>query len=188
MEMIRYGEINASKLNEYDKIPFYYDTKSKYKLVKVDNGLGGIKLELVDIPLFRKVFKVKTNRWKKLFDLSNWLFYVAYNENNEMIAGCTLATKTQNCDMLEGRDDLAVLWDIRVNNKYQHQKIGQTLFNMAKKYTSENGFKQLKVECQNTNPASVNFYHKQGMILSGINEYAYKDSPNKVQLLWYLDL
>jgi len=44
------------------------------------------------------------------------------------------------------------------------------------------------VECQNTNYAAVNFYHKQGMVLGVINEYAYKDYPNEAQLLWYLDL
>ena len=59
---------------------------------------------------------------------------------------------------------------------------------MAKKYAIDNGFKQLKVECQNTNPAAVNFYHKQGMVLHSINEYAYPDCPDEVQLLWYLDL
>ena len=62
------------------------------------------------------------------------------------------------------------------------------LFNMAKDFAKSNGFKQLKVECQNTNPAAVNFYHKQGMKLCAINEYAYLDCRNETQLLWYLDL
>ena len=33
--------------------------------------------------------------------------------------------------MLEGRDDLAVLWDIRVSDDYKHQGIGQHLFDLA---------------------------------------------------------
>jgi ribosomal protein S18 acetylase RimI-like enzyme len=90
--------------------------------------------------------------------------------------------------MLENRDDLVVLWDLRVAEQYKHQGIGQNLFNMAKKFAIENNFSQLKVECQNTNYSAVRFYHKQGMVLSAINEYAYKDCPNEVQLIWYLNL
>lgn len=58
-----------------------------------------------------------------------------------MIAGCTVATKTDNCNMLEKRDDLAVLWDIRVSDEYKHNGIGQQLFNMAKDFAKSNGFK-----------------------------------------------
>ena len=186
--MIEYKEISIDKLEEYGNIPFYYDTNQKYELKKIKNGLGGILLELKDVPEYHKDFGTRTERWKELFDLSNWKFYAAYNANNEMVAGCTLATKTSNCNMLEGRNDLAVLWDIRVSDKYKHQGIGQHLFDIAKEYAREQGFKQLKVECQNTNPAAVRFYHKQGMKLCSINEYAYSDCPNETQLLWYLDL
>ena len=188
MENIRYCEIDVSQLEEYGNIPFYYDTTKKYELIKINNGLGGIKMELIDVPKFHKDFGTRTSRWREIFDLENWKFFAAYNEDNKMIAGCTLATKTSNCNMLEGRNDLAVLWDIRVSDLYKHQGIGQKLFDMAKEYAIKSGFKQLKVECQNTNPAAVNFYHKQGMILRSINEYAYKDAPDEVQLLWYLDL
>lgn len=186
--MIEYKEISIDKLEEYGNIPFYYDTNQKYELKKIKNGLGGILLELVDVSEYHKDFGTRTERWKELFDLSNWKFYAAYNANNEMVAGCTLATKTSNCNMLEGRNDLAVLWDIRVSDKYKHQGIGQHLFDIAKEYAREQGFKQLKVECQNTNPNAVRFYHKQGMRLCAINEYAYPDCTNEVQLLWYLDL
>lgn len=188
MKKVKFGEINIDKLEEYDNIPFYYNTNQKYELKKVNNGLGGILLELVTVPEYHKDFGKRTQRWKKLFDLTNWKIYVAYNENNEMIAGCTVATKTSNCIMLDGRDDLAVLWDIRVSDKYKHMGIGQKLFNMAKEYVKEKGFMQLKVECQNTNPAAVNFYHKQGMKLCAINEYAYQECLNEAQLIWYLDL
>ena len=185
---LKFDEIDIEKLEEYGNIPFYYDTNQKYENKKINNGLGGILLELVDVPSYHKDFGTRVERWKELFDLTNWKFFVVYNENNKMIAGCTIATQTSNCYMLEGRNDLAVLWDIRVSDEYKHQGIGQKLFDMAKEYAINNKFKQLKVECQNTNPVAVNFYHKQGMRLCAINEYAYSDCPNEVQLLWYLDL
>lgn len=188
MEKIRYSEIDVDQLEEYGNIPFYYDTTKKYELIKINNGLGGIKTKLINVPEFHKDFGSRTSHWIEIFDLKNWKFFVAYNEDNKMIAGCTVATNTANCTMLEKRNDLAVLWDIRVANEYKHKGIGQELFNMAKEYAKNNGFKQLKVECQNTNPVAVNFYHKQGMVLHGINEYAYPEFPGEVQLLWYLDL
>jgi len=50
----------------------------------------------------------------------------------------------------------------------------------------------MKIECQNNNVPAVKFYHKQGAILSAINEHAYyNDLPefrNEVQLIWMLDL
>lgn len=185
MEEIRYSEIGIDKLDDYGNIPFFYDTTEKYEVTKINDE---IKMELIKVPLFHKDFGSRTSRWKELFDLDNWKFFVAYNKDNKMIAGCTVATKTDDCIMLENRDDLAVLWDIRVDDKYKHQGIGQKLFDMAKKFAKDNGFKQLKVECQNTNVAAVNFYRKQGMVLQSINEHAYPDSPDEIQLLWYLDL
>lgn len=187
-EQIFYKELPLSQLAEYENISFTYKTNKKYEIKKLNNGLGGILLELIDVPDFYKDFGKKVNHWKEMFDLTNWKFFAAYNEKSEIIAGCTVATNTSNCNMLEGREDLALLWDIRVDAKYKHKGIGQQLFNMAKDFAKSNGFKQLKVECQNTNPAAVNFYHKQGMKLCCIDEYAYKDYPNEVQLLWYLDL
>lgn len=187
-ENIIYKEISLEELDEYGNIPFYYKTNKKYELKKINNGLGGITIELIDVPEYFRDFGSRVEGWKEKFDLSNWKFFGAYNECGKMIAGCTLATRTNNCNMLEKRDDLAVLWDIRVADSYKHNGIGQHLFDMAKKYAKENGFKQLKVECQNTNPTAVNFYHKQGMKLCVINEYAYPEYPNETQLLWYLDL
>ena len=188
MENILYKEFDLESLEEYGNIPFFYRTNKKYELNKVNNGLGGITLDVVEVEEYYKDFGTRVSSWGEMFDLSNWKFFAAYNENNKMVGGCVVATKTSNCNMLEKRDDLALIWELKVDDNYKHCGIGHNLFNMAKEYAKQAGFKQLKVECQNTNYAAVNFYHKQGMVLGVINEYAYKDYPNEVQLLWYLDL
>ena len=49
----------------------------------------------------------------------------------------------------------------------------------------------MKIECQNNNVPAVKFYHKQGAVLSAIDEYAYYNEPkyrNEAQLIWFLDL
>lgn len=184
--MINYSELNINDLDEYGNIPFKYKTSTIFKVEKINNGLGGILL--TEEPFYyEKDFGSKVNHWKKTFDLKNWKIFGAY-DNNKLIAGCVLAIKTKDVYMLEDRDDLAVLWDLRVAEEYKHKGIGQNLFNMAKKFAKDNNFKELKVECQNTNYNAVKFYHKQGMVLSIINERAYKDFENEIQLIWYLNL
>lgn len=186
--MIKYEELNLKDLNQYDSIISKYSTTKKYEITKINRGLGGFKINLIDVELYEKTFEGNSNKWLSYFnDLSNWKIYVA-KDNEKIIGGCVVATKTKGCNMLEGRDDLAVLWDIRVSEGYKHQGIGQHLFDLAIDYCKTNNFKQFKIECQNTNPNAVNFYHKQGATLCAVNEYAYSDCPNETQLLWYIDL
>ncbi len=184
--MIKYSELALMDLDKYGNIPFKYITDIILKLEKIDNGFGGLLLSPQKLH-YEKDFGNRVSHWEEMFDLTNWKIFGAYDEGT-LIAGCVIATKTDNVNMLENRDDLVVLWDLRVAEQYKHQGIGQNLFNMAKKFAIENNFSQLKVECQNTNYSAVRFYHKQGMVLSAINEYAYKDCPNEVQLIWYLNL
>ena len=93
--------------------------------------------------------------------------------------------------MLEGREDLGVLWDIRVDSSYKRRGVGGKLFCMVKTKAIELGLNQLKIECQNNNVPAVDFYFRQGAHLGALNRYAYygdKDAAEEVQLLLYLDL
>jgi ribosomal protein S18 acetylase RimI-like enzyme len=93
--------------------------------------------------------------------------------------------------MLSGRDDLAVLWDIRVDEAYKYQGIGQELFGMTVEWSRGKGLRQMLIECQHNNVPAIKFYHKQGAVLSAINEYAYYNEPeyrHEAQFMWYLDL
>jgi len=112
-------------------------------------------------------------------------------DGEQPVGVATIVTHTQEINMLSGRDDLAVLWDIRVDDAYKHQGIGQALFDMALKWSREQGIIQMKIECQNNNVPAIKFYHMQGAVLSAINEYAYYNEPeyrHEAQFIWYLDL
>lgn len=78
------------------------------------------------------------------------------------VGAATVVSRTKEIRMLAGRDDLAVLWDIRVDAGYRGQGIGQRLFDMAADWSREQGHIQMKIECQNNNVPAVKFYHKQG--------------------------
>jgi GNAT superfamily N-acetyltransferase len=90
--------------------------------------------------------------------------------------------------MLEGRNDLAVLWDIRVAPEFRGQNIGSTLFAAAQAWALARGARQLKVETQNINVPACRFYARQGCVLRAIERLAYPELPDEIQMLWYKDL
>ena len=52
-------------------------------------------------------------RWAERFDLSNWAFFSAFT-GAQCVGRAAIARDTPTLEMLEGRQDLALLWDIRV--------------------------------------------------------------------------
>jgi len=190
--MIHYKEVNRSYFEAYDNIPMLVNVKSHYLLDKIKNGLGGIILKEIPVNEYIKdlgKYEIACE-YEKHFDISNWVFYMAFDDKKP-IAAITMASLTSNVIMLDGRDDLCVLWDIRVMNGYKHQGIGQKLFDLAIEWARKQGFKQMKIECQNNNVPACKFYQKQGAVLSKIDEYAYyndEEIRNEVQFIWYLDL
>jgi GNAT superfamily N-acetyltransferase len=90
--------------------------------------------------------------------------------------------------MLEGRRDLAVLWDIRVLSDARGGGIGSALFGAAEKWAESRGYRQLKVETQNINAPGCRFYERQGCMLRAIRHFAYPNLPEEIQMLWYKDL
>jgi GNAT superfamily N-acetyltransferase len=90
--------------------------------------------------------------------------------------------------MLEGRNDLAVLWDIRVEPRLRGKGIGKTLFEMAEVWAQERHCRTLKVETQDVNPSACFFYLGRGCQLKAVMPGVYKFFPDEIQLLWYKSL
>ncbi|MEM7063470.1 MAG: GNAT family N-acetyltransferase [Cyanobacteria bacterium P01_B01_bin.77] len=62
-------------------------------------------------------------RW----DLSNWAIFLA-SHDSKPVGGCIVAHNTPGVNMLQGRTDLAVLWDIRVAPNCRGRSVGRRLF------------------------------------------------------------
>ena len=90
--------------------------------------------------------------------------------------------------MLEGRRDLAVLWDIRVSPDVRRQGVGSALFERVETWAQLHACRQLKVETQNSNVRACRFCERQGCRLRAIHRAAYPEVPDEIQLLWYKDL
>ena len=190
--MITYKEVNRECFDQSDEIDMLVHVKSIYQLKKINRGLNGILLSEEKVEEYTKdLGKCEHAKdYENEFNISNWGFYMAF-DNDKAIGAVTIVSRTDHVNMLEGRDDIAVLWDIRVADGYKHMGIGQKLFDLTVEWCKEKGLKQLKIECQNNNVPACNFYHKQGASLSKIDEYAYyhlEECRDEVQLIWYLNI
>lgn len=192
--MITYKQVDRTYFKQYDSIPMRINVTSFYKLEKLNRGLGGFILVETPVEPYVKDFCTGKDEsitwWEKEFDISNWAFFMAF-DGGRPVGAATVVSRTKEIRMLSGRDDLAVLWDIRVDAGYRGQGIGQCLFDMAADWSREQGHIQMKIECQNNNVPAVKFYHKQGAVLSMVDEYAYYNEPefrHETQFIWYLDL
>lgn len=190
--MITYKKVDNTYFEAYDKIPMLVHVKSIYKLEKIDNGLGGIILKEMPVEEYVKDLSKyeKAASYEEKFNISNWAFYMAF-DREKPIGAVTIVSRTHNVRMLDGRDDLSVLWDIRVADKYKNMGVGTKLYELAVDWSKRKGFKQMKIECQNNNVPACKFYHKSGAILSKVDEYAYYneiDIRDEVQFVWYLNL
>lgn len=104
------------------------------------------------------------------------------------VGSAVVAWDTPGVDMLEGRPDLAVLWDLRVAPAWRGRGIGAALFRAAEAWSWARGARWLKVETQNVNVTACRFYARQGCVLGALHRFAYPELPNEVQLLWYKEL
>jgi GNAT superfamily N-acetyltransferase len=182
----------ASCLPEYGKLPIAFRVDRVLDVIPIDEGLGGLSLKerLVDPPYIKDYDEIKGNApvcWAAQWDLSNWSV-LSFLVGACRVGGVVLAFDTDGVDMLEGRKDLAVLWDIRVHPDHRRRGVGRSLFRAAEAWAAARGCLQIKVETQNINVAACHFYVTQGCDLGTINRYAYRDFPEETQIIWYKQL
>jgi GNAT superfamily N-acetyltransferase len=126
-------------------------------------------------------------RWAATWDLGNWALLVAY-DGLVRVGGCVVAFDTPGFEMLEGRTDLAVLWDIRVDPPYRRRGVGTALFEAAGHWARARGCRTLRVETQDNNAAACRLYERCGCMLARVRPGAYPMLPAETQLIWELAL
>jgi GNAT superfamily N-acetyltransferase len=187
---IRIREENGSNLAEYAETPMAF-TVNRMLTVK-EKGLGGIILREHKVdPPYTKDYDAypgeRPSTWADRWDLSNWVFFSAFSDD-ERVGGAAVAWNTPGVFMLEGRQDLAVLWDIRIRPEHQGKGLGSHLFKAAEAWALGKGCHCLKIETQNVNVPACRFYQKQGCVLGAINTFAYPDLRGEICLMWYKEL
>jgi GNAT superfamily N-acetyltransferase len=190
--MIEIHQVGEEYLSIYDSIPMQVTVNSILEIDEQNSGILGIKL--IEKPVNEYVkdlskYEVMAGIAKQ-FDISNWVFLMAFI-NNKPIGAATALFDCPKVNMLSGRNDISVLWDLRVDDNYKGIGIGTKLLEEVKIWSREKGLKKIKIECQNTNVSACKFYQKSGAYLGAIDKYAYcrdKEIENEIQLIWYIDL
>jgi GNAT superfamily N-acetyltransferase len=186
------GEESIGRLEQHGEVPAAFVVERVLKVSLPDGGLGGIELHEmpVEAPWVKDYDAVRNegpNRWAKRFDVKNWGLIAAQDEGRRL-GGAVVAYNTAEVNMLEGRSDLAVLWDIRVRPEARSAGTGTLLYRGAEAWARDRGCRILKIETQNINVPACRFYRRMGCTLGAVNRFAYTDLPDEVQLIWFKEL
>jgi GNAT superfamily N-acetyltransferase len=188
-------ETGPDDLARYSDVPIAFVVDSVLRADVVDSGLGGIVLSesKVDAP-YVKDYDAHGDggpeSWPAKFDVRNWGFFLAL-EGSRVIGAAAVAFDTPGVNMLCGRRDLAVLWDIRVRPERRGGGVGTRLFDHAVRWSRDRGCVQLRAETQDVNARACRFYARRGCQLGHIDRYGYFGHPEvgrEAKLIWHLEL
>jgi GNAT superfamily N-acetyltransferase len=181
---------SLSTLSEYARVPIAFEVRQVLDVAAGD-GPGEFVLSErpVEAPYVKDYDALEGGpaRWAERFDVSGWALFGARIEGRR-VGGAAVVVDDARIEMLEGRSDLAVLWDLRVAPEVRGQGVGAALFAAAQAWAAARGCRQLKVETQNVNVPACRFYAGQGCVLRAVDRFAYPELPHEAQLLWYKDL
>jgi GNAT superfamily N-acetyltransferase len=188
MEII---EQSLALIDEYARVPIAFEVRSVLDVSARGEAPGFDLVERpIDPPFVKDYDAIAGNHpsgWAKRFDVSQWGMLCARIEGRR-VGGVVVAFDTAGVTMLDGRRDLAVIWDLRVAPDVRRRGVGHTLFAAAETWARARGCRRLNVETQNNNVAACRFYARQGCALGAVHRDAYPDLPDEVQLLWHKDL
>jgi ribosomal protein S18 acetylase RimI-like enzyme len=158
----------------------------------VEGGLGGVTFaEHPVTPSVVKDYDVLDGegplRWRRSFDVSRWGFLSAW-EGDDRVGGAVIAFDTPDVHLLDGRRDVAALWDLRVHPDRRSSGVGTLLWRGFEDWARARGCRDVKVETQNNNVTACRFYVRMGCSLGALHRFRYPDLPDEIQLLWYKSL
>lgn len=121
-------------VGELAGIPISFEVGSVFDVSARDGGLGALVLSerRLDVPYVKDYDTMEGERpaqWAARFDVSNWGMIGAHS-NGARVGGAVIAFNTAGVNMLKGRSDLAVLWDIRVSPEARGRGVGAARFRL----------------------------------------------------------
>ncbi len=179
-------EETSTCLAEYGEIPIRFKVQSVFDVEGDDPATAELVERPVERPRIKDYDLIKgegPTRWDKWWDVSNWGIMAAYVAGRR-VGGTVLAYKTDGVNKLEGRDDVVVMWDLRVHPEFRRNGVGRSLFEAGVEWARERHCCELRVETQNINVAACRFYQRMGCRLHSIRRGAYETLPDEVELIW----
>ena len=174
----------SASLAEYARVPIAFLVE-KVLDIRETEGSPVLSERRIAVPYVKDFDRDEhPTTWLARFDLSKWGLLAAV-AGEQRVGGAIIAVDTPGLAMLDGRTDLAVLWDIRVLSGVRRKGIGSALFREVERWARGRSCREVRVETQNTNVTACRFYQRQGCVLEGVNRHAYLEMPEEIQLLWH---
>ena len=79
-------------------------------------------------------------------------------------------------------NELALLWDIRVDEAHRRKGVGGALLNACTQWAKKQGLKGIVAETQAQNPSACRFYERSGFVLGGADRYLYAAIQRKPEV------
>ena len=188
-ELIEIVEQDQFALGEYASISIAFEVRETLNVAVLTTSAGAVAQarQPVSKPWVKDYDAIDGGplTWPARFDLtSHWTFFAA-RVDGERVGSAAVLFRTPGVDMLRGRGDVALLWDIRVAPGHRGLGIGRALLTAAEAWAASRKATWLEVETQNVNVPACAFYERNGFTLRDIRPGAYPELPDETQLLWY---
>lgn len=176
----------------HGQISIAFTVESVLDVVVVDGGLGGLLLRESAVPeRWVKDYDADDgegpSRWAERFDVARWGLIGAY-DGDDRVGGVVIAWSSPGVNLLQGRTDLAYVWDLRVRPGRRGAGVGTALLHASFDWASARGCREIRVETQNVNVRACRFYEGSGFSLASIDRFAYPGNPGETQLIWRREL
>ena len=186
-EPVRIVEQPLDRLAELAAVPIAFEVRSRFEIREGGAGREFTLIEWMVDPPYVKDYDVTASggpdTWGARFDLARWGLLAAVRAGR-WVGGAVVAAQAAEVDLLEGRSDLALLWDIRVAPQDRGRGTGTALLDAAAAWATSRGCSELKVETQDINVPACRFYARSGFELRAIDHAAYP-GLDEVRMLWY---
>jgi GNAT superfamily N-acetyltransferase len=180
-------EERATALAEYARTPIAFTVREVADVIRAPGAPGRFVLRprRIEQP-YVKNYDVDggPEAWASRFDLSHWHVFAAHVDG-ERVGGAALVFRAPGVDMLRGRQDVALLWDVRVAPEMRGRGVGAALMAAVEAWSDAHGADWIEVETQNVNVPACRFYERTGFVLREVHPHAYPTLPDEVQLLWH---
>ena len=177
---------SPSSLAEYAQVPIAFEVRRVLDIVPAGEP-ARFRLAERDVEPYVKDYDSADGdplAWASRFDLSTWAFFLA-RDAGRLVGGAACVFRAPGVIMLDGQDDVALLWDIRVAPEARGRGVGSALLSAVERWSDESDAVWLEVETQDTNVPACRFYERHGFELRSVNRNAYPELPHEMQLLWY---
>lgn len=178
-------EESPAALADYARVPIRFVVRGVLDVTRGAEGGWRLTPHALPVPYVKDYDTTGSAPldWPRRFDLSTWGILAAM-AGRQRVGGAVIAFDSTDVHLLEGRRDLALLWDLRVAPEARRSGVGEKLVNAVERWARARRCRALDVETQNTNVPACRFYERLGFTLRDARAGVYPGLPDEIQLLW----